>query len=107
MTDGVSTHIPYRDSKLTRVLQESLGGNSKTSLIITCSPARFNFDETVSTLKFGARAKKIKNNAKVNKELSIQELMVLYEKEKEKNISKTRRIKMLEKLIIELGGVVP
>ena len=107
LTDGVSTHIPYRDSKLTRVLQESLGGNSKTSLIITCSPARFNFDETVSTLKFGARAKKIKNNAKVNKELSIQELMVLYEKEKEKNISKTRRIKMLEKLIIELGGVVP
>ena len=53
LTDGVSTHIPYRDSKLTRILSESLGGNSKTSLIITCSPARFNFDETVSTLKFG------------------------------------------------------
>ena len=107
LTDGVSTHIPYRDSKLTRVLQESLGGNSKTSLIITCSPARFNFDETVSTLKFGARAKKIKNKPKVNKELSMAELMALYEKEKEKNIAKTRRIKMLEKLIIELGGVVP
>ena len=61
----------------------------------------------MSTLKFGARAKKIKNNAKVNKELSMAELMALYEKEKEKNISKTRRIKMLEKLIIELGGVVP
>ena len=45
--------IPYRDSKLTRMLQESLGGNSKTSLIITCSPSIFNKDETVSTLRFG------------------------------------------------------
>ena len=71
LTDGISTHIPYRDSKLTRVLQESLGGNSKTSLIITCSPAKFNLEETISTLKFGARAKKIKNKPKVNKELSI------------------------------------
>ena len=74
LTDGVSTHIPYRDSKLTRVLQESLGGNAKTSLIITCSPAKFNLEETISTLKFGARAKNIKNKAKVNRELSIQEL---------------------------------
>jgi kinesin family protein 5 len=39
LTDNRSTHIPYRDSKLTRILQESLGGNSKTCLIITCSPA--------------------------------------------------------------------
>ena len=71
MTDGKSTHIPYRDSKLTRVLQESLGGNAQTSLIITCSPARYNLDETLSTLRFGARAKRIKNKPKVNKELSI------------------------------------
>ena len=49
----------------------------------------------------------IKNKPKVNKELSIQELMVLYEQEKAKNELKTRRIKMLEKLIIELGGIVP
>lgn len=54
LTDGVSTHVPYRDSKLTRVLQESLGGNSKTCLIITCSPSSFNEIETVSTLRFGA-----------------------------------------------------
>ena len=71
LTDGKSTHIPYRDSKLTRVLQESLGGNAKTSLIITCSPARYNLDETLSTLRFGARAKRVKNKPKVNKELSI------------------------------------
>ena len=42
LTDGRSTHVPYRDSKLTRVLQESLGGNAKTCLIITCSPSIFN-----------------------------------------------------------------
>ena len=71
LTDGKSTHIPYRDSKLTRVLQESLGGNAKTSLIITCSPAKYNLDETLSTLRFGHRAKQIKNRAKVNKELTI------------------------------------
>lgn len=53
LTDGKSTHVPYRDSKLTRILQESLGGNSKTSLIVTCSPSIFNEKETVSTLRFG------------------------------------------------------
>jgi len=63
LTDGKSTHIPYRDSKLTRVLQESLGGNSKTSLIVTCSPSVFNDQETVSTLRFGMRVKvKCENN---------------------------------------------
>ena len=68
LTDGKSTHIPYRDSKLTRILQESLGGNAKTSLIITCSPAKYNLDETLSTLRFGARAKRIKNKPKVNED---------------------------------------
>jgi len=57
LTDGKSTHIPYRDSKLTRVLQESIGGNSKTSLLITCSPSVYNEQETISTLRFGLRAK--------------------------------------------------
>ena len=71
LTDGKSTHIPYRDSKLTRILQESLGGNAKTSLIITCSPAKYNLDETLSTLRFGARAKRIKNKAKVNREMTV------------------------------------
>jgi kinesin family protein 5 len=52
LTEG-ATHIPYRDSKLTRILQESLGGNSKTSLIITASPSIFNEAETISTLRFG------------------------------------------------------
>ncbi|KAI9446438.1 kinesin heavy chain [Lactarius indigo] len=58
-------HIPYRDSKLTRILQESLGGNSRTTLIINCSPASFNEAETLSTLRFGIRAKSIKNTARI------------------------------------------
>jgi kinesin family protein 5 len=55
LADGTKGHIPYRDSKLTRILQESLGGNSRTTIIICCSPASFNESETKSTLLFGAR----------------------------------------------------
>lgn len=65
-TKGKNDHIPYRDSKLTRLLQESLGGNFKTSLLVTCSSHYSSLDETVSTLKFAARAKNIKNHYKMN-----------------------------------------
>ncbi|KAJ5116989.1 hypothetical protein N7456_001337 [Penicillium angulare] len=80
LTDGKSTHIPYRDSKLTRILQESLGGNSRTTLIINCSPSSYNDAETISTLRFGVRAKAIKNKAKVNAELSPAEMKQLLRK---------------------------
>jgi kinesin family protein 5 len=80
LTDGKSSHIPYRDSKLTRILQESLGGNSRTTLIINCSPSSYNDAETISTLRFGMRAKNIKNKAKVNAELSPAELKALLKK---------------------------
>lgn len=75
LTDSKSTHIPYRHSKLTRILQESLGGNSRTSLIINCSPSNFNESETISTLRFGTRAKKIKNKAHVNNDPSKLDLI--------------------------------
>ncbi|KAM3556938.1 hypothetical protein MY1884_004781 [Beauveria asiatica] len=80
LTDGKSSHIPYRDSKLTRILQESLGGNSRTTLIINCSPSSYNDAETLGTLRFGTRAKSIKNKAKVNAELSPSELKALLKK---------------------------
>jgi kinesin family protein 5 len=80
LTDGKSSHIPYRDSKLTRILQESLGGNSRTTLIINCSPSSYNDAETLSTLRFGMRAKAIKNKAKVNAEISPAELKALLKK---------------------------
>ncbi|KAI0998984.1 Kinesin heavy chain [Podosphaera aphanis] len=80
LTDGKSSHIPYRDSKLTRILQESLGGNSRTTLIINCSPSSYNAEETLGTLRFGMRAKAIKNKAKINAEISPAELKALLKK---------------------------
>lgn len=80
LTDSKTSHIPYRDSKLTRILQESLGGNSRTTLIINCSPSSYNDVETLGTLRFGMRAKTIKNKAKVNAELSPAELKAMLKK---------------------------
>jgi Kinesin motor domain len=68
LVDGKSTHVPYRDSKLTRLLQDSLGGNTKTVMIANCGPADYNWDETMSTLRYAARAKQIKNKPKVNED---------------------------------------
>ena len=65
---GKARHIPYRDSKLTRLLQDSLGGNTKTIMIAAISPADYNFDETLSTLRYANRAKNIKNKPKVNED---------------------------------------
>jgi Kinesin motor domain len=62
-------HIPYRDSKLTRLLKDSLGGNCRTTMIVMISPAPEAFSETLSTLKFATRAKKIKNDAKINEDV--------------------------------------
>lgn len=61
-------HIPYRDSKLTYLLQESLGGNAKTTIIANISPSSMSYQETLSTLQFVKRAKNIRNNARVNKD---------------------------------------
>ncbi|XP_043196393.1 osmotic avoidance abnormal protein 3-like [Amphibalanus amphitrite] len=68
LVDGKSKHIPYRDSKLTRLLQDSLGGNTKTMMVACLSPADNNYDETVSTLRYANRAKQIKNKPKINED---------------------------------------
>lgn len=68
LVDGKSSHIPYRNSKLTRLLQDSLGGNSKTVMIANIGPADYNYDETISTLRYANRAKNIKNKAKINED---------------------------------------
>ncbi|KAF0687246.1 Aste57867_21008 [Aphanomyces stellatus] len=73
LTDGKSKHVPYRDSKLTRLLQNSLGGNAKTHLILTCSSSNDNVDETMSTIRFGARAQQIRNSPHVNAEKDVSE----------------------------------
>lgn len=68
LVDGKSQHIPYRDSKLTRLLQDSLGGNTKTVMCANCGPAGYNFEETISTLRYANRAKNIKNKPKINED---------------------------------------
>ena len=68
LVDGKSTHIPYRDSKLTKLLQDSLGGNTKTVMVANIGPADWNYDETMSTLRYANRAKSIKNKPKINED---------------------------------------
>jgi hypothetical protein len=66
LADGKSKYIPFRDSKLTRLLEDSLGGNSKTSLIVTIGPSSVNMQESISSLNFGSRAMKIQNTPELN-----------------------------------------
>ena len=73
-------HIPYKDSKLTRLLADSLGGNTKTVMFANISPASYNYDETLGTLRYASRAKLIKNAPKVNEDPKIT-LLKQYEEE--------------------------
>lgn len=66
LVDGKGSHIPYRNSKLTRLLKDSLGGNSKTAMIAMLSPSELDYDETLSTLRYASRVKFIKNYTQIN-----------------------------------------
>jgi hypothetical protein len=74
-------HIPYRDSKLTRILEDSLGGNCRTTMMAMISPALEAMVESLSTLKFANRAKNIKNEARINEDLDQKSLLRKYERE--------------------------
>lgn len=86
--------VPYRDSALTRILSTALGGNSKTVMICALSPASVNYEETLSTLRYADRAKKIKNNAVINE--SVQDRMIRELKEENNE---------LKKLLEQAGGL--
>jgi len=81
LTDPKTKHIPYRDSKLTRLLQNSLGGNCKTSMIAMISPYDGSFNESISTLNFAKRAKRIRIKASINEEVNQNALISQYENE--------------------------
>ncbi|KAJ8548596.1 hypothetical protein ON010_g11078 [Phytophthora cinnamomi] len=97
LVDGKGKHIPYRDSKLTRLLQDSLGGNTKTLMVAAVSPADYNYDETLSTLRYANRAKNIKNKPVVNEDPKDAKL-----REYKEEIERLR--KMLESQSQSRGG---
>lgn len=96
LVDGKSKHIPYRDSKLTRLLQDSLGGNTKTLMLAALSPAADNYEETLSTLRYANRAKNIKNKPTINEDPKDAMLRQLQEE-----------IELLKAQLMGQGGAMP
>ena len=93
---------PYRDSALTRILQNALGGNSKTVMICALSPASINYEETLSTLRYADRAKKIQNKAVINESEHDKMVRLL----KEENQSLKKMLESLQKKLGNQGGVM-
>lgn len=100
-----SPHIPYRDSKLTRLLQDSLGGNSKTIMIANIGPSEFNYNETLTTLRYANRAKTIENKPIMNEdpqdtklreyqeEIARLRQLITERQTREKSVPKVRKVK--------------
>lgn len=85
LTEIKRGHVPFRESKLTRILQDSLGGNCKTSLIVNIGPSIVHYDETVSSLLFGLRAMKVQNRPIINKQTDYYVINITYQNLKNSN----------------------
>nr|CAH7730776.1 unnamed protein product [Callosobruchus chinensis] len=117
LVDGKSSHIPYRNSKLTRLLQDSLGGNSLTAMIAMISPNVLDYEESLYTLMYADRVKHIQNRVHINTEkqslidsleskiaelrLQLEELTVSEQKEKRKEKKKVKNTLELENIELE------
>ncbi|KAM4031532.1 kinesin-like protein KIF3B isoform 1-T2 [Anomaloglossus baeobatrachus] len=110
LVDGKSTHIPYRDSKLTRLLQDSLGGNAKTVMVANIGPASYNVEETLTTLRYSNRAKNIKNKPRVNEDpkdallREFQEEIARLKAQLEKRVVGKRRKRGKRRFGVDVAG---
>jgi len=102
VTSSKQIHVPYRNSTLTKLLSDSLGGNSKTIMIAACGPAASNIEETTSTMRFAARVKAVKNKPKINEDPKDAKM-----REMGDEISKLRTMNAELKLLSANGGVDP
>ncbi|MES1912761.1 MAG: hypothetical protein MHM6MM_004986 [Cercozoa sp. M6MM] len=100
-------HVPYRDSKLTRLLTHALGGNSLTTLIVTASTSSWNLEESLSTLRFGQRAQRVQNRAHVNAELSIAEYKRLLKRARNCAAAERELRRMLAEEILRVRHAFP
>lgn len=96
LTEKAPSHVPYRASKLTRILEDSLGGNSKTIIVVTCSPSPICIEETLSSLRFATRVKSVKNFPTINRDCSIHELKQKFLKTLENLRDASHRLEYLE-----------
>ena len=96
-------HVPYRETKITFLLRDSLGGNCRTTLITTITPAAPNYSETLSTLRFGNNAKSVRNDARINQDMSEQGLLLAYERELQKLRDQLERASCREPPTVDNG----
>ncbi|KAL0209050.1 hypothetical protein P9112_011637 [Eukaryota sp. TZLM1-RC] len=109
-SNSPSTHVPFRDSKLTRLLSEFLGGNAKTCLCVCVGPAAFNYEETYSSLHFATRAMSVKNHAIVNEVADFRDVKSSLEQKILEYQSTNKMLEMqnstLEKEVMDLKTTV-
>lgn len=104
LVDGKSTHIPYRNSKLTRLLKDSLGGNSKTAMIAMLSPSELDYEESLCTLRYASRVKYIKNYSQINTDKLC--LIESFEREIKELQDRIASISVLEEKVMRLKSKV-